>query len=89
MNACSAVHNLAAFSTSVSSTGCKSNADRLITFSTSPVAVCCSNALGEITVAFLQLLEQPDVLDGNYSLVGESLQKLDLRRGEGAHLGAT
>ena len=39
-NACSAAHSLAAFSTSVSSTGCKSNAERLITLRTSLVAVC-------------------------------------------------
>jgi hypothetical protein len=34
-------------------------------------------------------LEQPDVLDGNCSLVGKRLKQLDLCRGEGAHLGAT
>ena len=36
---------------------------------------------------FLQLLEQPHVLDGDDCLVGEGFKQLDLRRGEGAHLG--
>ena len=36
---------------------------------------------------FLEFLEQPDVLDGNYSLVGEGFEKRDLLvRGEGPHL---
>ncbi len=38
---------------------------------------------------FLEFLEQPDVLDGDHGLVGEGFEQLDLRRGEGAHLGAT
>ena len=38
---------------------------------------------------FLEFLEQPDVLDGDDRLVGEGFEQLDLRRGEGAHLGAT
>ena len=46
------------------------------------VAVCCSNA-------FLEFLEQPHVLDGDDGLVGEGFEQLDLRRGEGAHFGAT
>ena len=46
------------------------------------VAVCCSND-------FFEFLEQPHVLDGDHRLVGEGFEKLDLRRGEGAHLGAT
>ena len=33
-------------------------------------------------------MEQPDVLDGDHRLVGESFKKLDLRRGKGAHLHA-
>ena len=45
------------------------------------VAVCCSR--------LLEFLEQPDVLDGDHGLVGESFEELDLRRSEGAHLGAT
>src|SRR5262245_23874441 len=40
-NALSASHNLTAFSTSVSKMGCSSNAVRLMTLSTSAVAVCC------------------------------------------------
>ena len=39
-----ASHSLVAFSISVSSTGWRSNVDRLITLSTSLVAVCCSSA---------------------------------------------
>ena len=38
---------------------------------------------------FLEFLEQPHVLDGDHRLVGEGFEQLDLRRGEGAHLGAT
>ena len=38
---------------------------------------------------FLEFLEQPHVLDGDHRLVGEGFEELDLRRGEGAHLGAT
>ena len=38
---------------------------------------------------FLEFLEQPHILDGDHRLVGEGFKKLDLRRGEGAHLGAT
>src|SRR5215510_8979014 len=36
-----------------------------------------------------QFLEQPDVFDSNYGLVGEGFQQLDLRRREGAHLNTT
>ena len=50
------------------------------------VAVCCSNA--SVILAF-PVLEQPHVLDGDHRLVGEGFKQLDLRRGEGAHLGAT
>ena len=38
---------------------------------------------------FLEFLEQPHVLDGDHRLIGEGFEKLDLRRGEGAHLDAT
>ena len=41
MAAMSASHSRAADSTSVSSTGCRSKVERLITLSTSAVAVCC------------------------------------------------
>jgi hypothetical protein len=40
----SASHNRAANLTSVSSTACRSKLERLMTLSTSPVAVCCSRA---------------------------------------------
>ena len=40
----SAPQSRVAFSMSVSSTGWRSNVERLITFSTSLVAVCCSSA---------------------------------------------
>ena len=36
-----------------------------------------------------EFLEQPHVLNRDHSLVGEGFEKLDLRRGEGAHLDAT
>ena len=36
-----------------------------------------------------EFVEQPNVLDGDHRLVGEGLEELDLRRGEGAHLDAT
>ncbi len=42
MTPASAPHSRAAFSMSVWRTGSRSNVDRLITFSTSLVAVCCS-----------------------------------------------
>ena len=47
------------------------------------VAVCCSRRFA------LEFLEQPHVLDGDHCLVGEGFEELDLRRGEGTHLGAT
>ena len=34
--------------------------------------------LGEVAVARLQLLEEPDVLDGDHRLVGERLEERDL-----------
>ena len=54
----------AAASIKVSSTVCRSNAERLMTLSTSAVAVCCWRG-------FAQLVEQPRVLDGDDGLVGE------------------
>ena len=44
---------------------------------------------GLLLQRFLEFLEQPDVLDGDHRLVGEGFKQLDLRRGEGAYLGAT
>ena len=46
------------------------------------VAVCCSNDS-------LEFVEQPHVLNSDHRLIGEGFEQLDLRRGEGAHLGAT
>ena len=54
----SASHSRAADSTSVSSTACRSKVERLITLSTSAVAVCCCSDSA-------QLVEQPRVLDGD------------------------
>ena len=38
--------------------------------------------LGEIAVANFQLLEQPHVLDGDYRLISEGLQEVDLLIGD-------
>ena len=76
--ASSASHSRAALSTIASSTGCRSNGERLMTLSTSAVAVCCSQRLGQLARARLHLLEQPHVLDGDDRLVGEGLEQLDL-----------
>ena len=46
---------------------------------------CC----GLLLQGFGELLEQPHIFDGDQRLVGEGFKKLDLRWGEGAHLGAT
>src|SRR5262249_44193298 len=43
--------------------------------------------LSQIAVAFLQFLEQPHVFDGDYGLVGEGLQKVNLLVGEWTDLG--
>ena len=61
MAAMSASHSRAADLTSVSSTACRSNVERLITLSTSAVAVCCCSD-------FAQLVEQARVLDGDDGL---------------------
>src|SRR5262245_15707009 len=53
MHAMSASHSRAADSTSESSTACRSKVDRLITLSTSDVAVCCSRALASSRVRAL------------------------------------
>ena len=52
--------------------------ERLISFRTSLVAVCCSSASVELAVPRLQLLEQPHVLDRDDGLVGEGLEERDL-----------
>ena len=72
----------AALSAMASSTGWISVGELAMTPKISLVAVCCSKRLFEF-------LEQPHVLDGDHRLVGEGFEQFDLRRGEGAHLGAT
>ena len=57
----------------------RSKVERLITLSTSEVAVCCCSE-------FTQLIEQPRVLDSDDGLGGEVLHQLDLLVGEGADL---
>ena len=39
--------------------------------------------------SLIQFFKQPHVLNGDHGLVGEGFKQFDLRRGEGAHLGAT
>ena len=56
---------------------------------TSPNAFSSPTDCASSPVRALQFLEQSHVLDGNHGLVGEGFEELDLRRGEGAHLGAT
>ena len=64
MSFCSASHSRAADWTRVSSTVCRSNVERLITLSTSAVAVCCCSDSA-------QLVQEPRVLDGDHRLGGE------------------
>ena len=66
----------------MSSTIWRSNVERLITFSTSAVAVCCSSAALQVCSSCLYLVKQSYILDCNYSLVREGLQKLDLLLGK-------
>src|SRR5262249_22571271 len=70
----SASHRRAAESTRVSSTACRSKVERLMTLSTSAVAVCCCNDS--------QLIEQMCVLDSDDRLIGKILHQLDLLVGE-------
>ena len=79
MSALSASHSRAADSTSVSSTVCRSKVERLMTLSTSAVAVCCCSD-------FAQLVEQTRVLDGDHGLSGEIRDQLDLLVAERADL---
>ena len=64
MAAISASHSRAADSTKVSSTVCRSKVERLITLSTSALAVCCCSD-------FAQLADQARVFDGDDRLVRE------------------
>ena len=63
---------------SISRTGWRSNAERLMTFSTSRRRRLLLQRLGELVVPLLQLREQAGVLDGDDGLVGERLQQRDL-----------
>ena len=65
------------FRAMVSNTGCSSNVERLMTLSTSLVAVCCSR-IQQLARTRLHLIEQPRVLDGDDGLSGEVLHQLDL-----------
>ena len=64
----------------------KSGADRLTHFAQ---GFQFSDRSRQFARPRFQFLKQPHVLDRYHRLVGEGLQQLDLRRGEGAHLGAT
>ena len=61
----------------MSSTACRSKVERLITLSTSAVAVCCCSRS-----SCAQLVEQAGVLDGDHGLAGEVRDQLDLLVGE-------
>src|SRR3990167_379229 len=43
---------------------------------------------GLLLQRFLQLLEQPDVLDGDHGLIGKGFKEFDLRWSEGTHFDA-
>ena len=81
-----ASHSRAAFSATASMTGWRSVGELAITRRISLVAVCCSSASVSSRFRVLELLEQPDVLDGDDRLVGEGLEEGDLLVGEGLHL---
>ena len=84
----SASHRPAADFESVSRTFCRSNAERLMTLSTSAVAVCCCSDSLRSSRALPDLIEQADVLDRDHGLVGKGLEKLDLVVGEWSGSGA-
>ena len=79
---CCAPHRRVAFSMSVSRHGWRSKVERLITLSTSLVAVCCSSASISSRFRASEFREQADVLDGDHRLIREGLQELDLARGK-------
>ena len=70
MYAAGGAAKLTALSTIASNTGCRSNGERLMTFSTSAVAVCCSSDSLDLARA-LQLVKQPRVLDRDHRLIGK------------------
>src|SRR6516165_7084454 len=59
-------------------TGPNSPGEELTTLSTSEVAVCLLQGLGEVAGTLAQLIEQPRILDGDNGLCGEVLQQRDL-----------
>src|SRR5215813_8366153 len=80
MVALSASHSCAADATSVCSTVCRSKAERLITFSTSAVAVCCRNDSDRSSVRW-----RPGAPDGDDSLGREISKQGDLLVGKGTN----
>ena len=64
----------------------RSKVERLITLSTSAVAVCCCSDSLEVAGPLLNLSEQVHIGNGDHRLVGEGLQHLDMMIGEGARL---
>ena len=79
MAAESASQRRTAFASMAWNTGCRSKVERLMTLSTSAVAVCCCKR-------FAQLVEQARVLDGDDGLVSKVCNQLDLFVGERPHL---
>ena len=71
-----------------SSTGCSASGERLMTFSTSDVAVWNCKDSREVVGARLHLFEQPDIADGDHGLIGKGLQQGDLLFTERVHFGA-
>ena len=75
-------------STTVSSTGCTSEVERLMTFSTSAGRGLVFEQFLEVTRAGLQFVEQPRILDRDHRLRGEIFEQRDLLVGERPDLGA-
>ena len=86
MAAMSARQSRAAESTSVSSTACRSKAERLMTLSTSDVAVCCSSDLLRSWVRWRSSLSSRVFSIRDDRLGGELLHQLDLLVRERPHL---
>src|SRR6516164_1990547 len=85
MPAISARHSRAAVWTTVSSTGCTSAVERLMTLSTSLVAVWYSSDSARSRVRGLQFGEQPRILHRDDRLVGKGAHQFDLPLGERLH----
>ena len=86
--AMSASHSRAADSTSVSSTGWSSKVERLMTFSTSAVAVCCCNSSSSSRYV-PGLRRRGVVLDRDHRLIREGGDEVDLPLIEGPDLAAS